>query len=400
MINEKKHTLMKKIVLFLLIIGWGSTLLAQSLSEKAVVSVITCSAGEELYSAFGHSAIRFYAPEQNLDLIYNYGTFSFNTPDFYPKFIQGELDYYLSVNQFERFVQVYTKHDRAVYEQVLNLSTDQKRQIFKFLTNNYRPENRYYRYKFFFDNCATRVVDVFKDVLTDSVKIVYPVQGASFRDKLNEQLRNKYWQELGVCLVLGAETDRLMTGKEYTFLPDYVYQTFDSSFRINNGIKEPLVEKTVKHNEAKTCEIIPRYKRPGYVFAGLLLIVLIMTFSEMRIKKHFYIFDFLLFTIVSLLGMLIIFLWFFTEHQMVDRNYNLLWASPFHLIFVVFFFFKKKARIYCWYFGIYSIILLISVLAWFWLPQYLHPSLIFVAIILLIRSLRILYFERSKALNK
>jgi hypothetical protein len=137
----------------------------QQLSDQAVISLITADPGEELYSLFGHSAIRVKDTVNNQDLVFNYGTFNFNTPNFYMKFTRGKLLYMLSIQQFDRFKRSYEYEKRDLKEQILNLTQDQKQAIFQFLLWNYQPENRYYKYDFFFDNCATRIRDVFIDEL-------------------------------------------------------------------------------------------------------------------------------------------------------------------------------------------------------------------------------------------
>ena len=129
------------------------------------ISLLTCDPGDQLYSAFGHSAIRVLERTTGEDLVFNYGTFDFNTPYFYVKFTQRTLDYMLSVSTYERFLAEYNYYQRDVREQVLDLSPEQIERLVEFLQINYRPQNRFYRYDFFYDNCATRIRDVMDRVL-------------------------------------------------------------------------------------------------------------------------------------------------------------------------------------------------------------------------------------------
>ena len=139
------------------------------LSENAQISLITGSPGNQLYANFGHSAVRVYDPQANIDWVYNYGTFDFNAPGFYTNFLKGKLNYYLSVYDFQHMIKTYQYYNQSLYEQVLNLNQEEKIKIFQFLNNNYLPENRYYLYDFFFDNCSSRIRDIFETELNNKL---------------------------------------------------------------------------------------------------------------------------------------------------------------------------------------------------------------------------------------
>ena len=188
------------------------------------ISLLTCDPGDELYSTFGHSAIRVVALESGQDLVFNYGTFDFNTPFFYIKFIRRTLDYQLSLTTTDNFLREYNYFKRNVREQELNLSPEQSQAIVAFLQNNYRPENRKYRYDFFFDNCATRITDMLESVLGQSLKWNYPTESdeKTFRNLIDEYVYPLPWSDLGIDLALGAVIDREATEAEKAFLPDYL----------------------------------------------------------------------------------------------------------------------------------------------------------------------------------
>ena len=139
------------------------------ISKEARISLITISPGNQLYTRFGHSAIRINDPQQELDIVYNYGTFDFDTPGFYTKFLRGKLLYFLSVYSFDRMVRTYEYFNQSVYEQELNLTFEQKIAVYNFLNWNYLPDNRYYLYDFFYDNCSSRIRDVFQDVVKENL---------------------------------------------------------------------------------------------------------------------------------------------------------------------------------------------------------------------------------------
>ena len=121
---------------------------AFQLSNEAEISILTCSPGKELYSLFGHTAIRVRDPKAGMDEVFNYGTFDFDTPHFYLKFAQGLLPYQLSTTSFRNFMLSYQMEERSVYSQRLRLDSLQKQQLFDLLLENYRPENRSYLYNF------------------------------------------------------------------------------------------------------------------------------------------------------------------------------------------------------------------------------------------------------------
>ena len=130
------------------------------LSETATASVLTCGPGDDFYTTFGHSAIRIQDTANGIDLVYNYGTFDFNTPHFYWMFMRGQLDYMLGRSSYEEFMEEYDFYGRAVWEQQLTMEWQQVANLYLLLETNYLPEYRHYRYDFFRDNCATRVRDV------------------------------------------------------------------------------------------------------------------------------------------------------------------------------------------------------------------------------------------------
>ena len=156
--------------LFLFFLNIPSEAQVTTLSEAAEISIITIGPGKNLYDKFGHSAFRVKDEANGIDWAYNYGTYDFNTPNFYTKFAQGKLNYNLSVAYFEAFYQNYVQENRWVKEQVLNLSSTEKNELFQYLQNNATPENRGYLYDFFFDNCATRIRDVLKAVLGEELQ--------------------------------------------------------------------------------------------------------------------------------------------------------------------------------------------------------------------------------------
>lgn len=149
------------------ILTWGTESL--STADSIRISLLTCAPGEEIYSLFGHTAIRYEEPARGIDRVYNYGLFSFNTPNFILRFALGKTDYQLGVEDYRRFAAEYEYFGRSVWQQTLNLTVEEQQQLITLLEENYRPENRIYRYNFFYDNCATRPRDKVEESLQKAV---------------------------------------------------------------------------------------------------------------------------------------------------------------------------------------------------------------------------------------
>ncbi len=180
-----------------------------NLSDSSRISLLTCSSGNELYSIFGHSAIRVSDPIRSLDIVFNYGTFDFYDPNFYPNFVRGHLNYILSVSPYREFKQSYVEEGRWIWEQRLNINLNEKQHLFDSLLINYRPENRYYPYDFFGDNCATRIRDIFVKRVSREITFDYSSfeKGKSFRQLLMPNLARSQWAKLGINLLLGLPAD-------------------------------------------------------------------------------------------------------------------------------------------------------------------------------------------------
>ena len=151
--------------LFLLILLPVAAFAQQTLSDNAKVSVLTCGKGNELYSLYGHTAVRISDPSSGLDMVYNYGTFDFSTPNFGLKFVKGDLQYFVSTSSFRDFLENYDYEQRSVLEQVLDLPQSKKQELFDRLNRVLSSSERYYTYKFIDRNCTTKVADLLNELL-------------------------------------------------------------------------------------------------------------------------------------------------------------------------------------------------------------------------------------------
>ncbi len=354
------------------------------------ISILTCSPGEELYSTFGHSAIRVTDSVSHSDIVYNYGTFNFDEPGFYTKFIRGKLSFYLSTDDFDSFISDYQEEKRDITEQVLNLTCAEKYNVVMLLQTNMMASNRTYKYDFTFDNCTTRLRDLIEKVADTSIHFGQVLSSKkTFRDLIYEYLdkNDKQWSKLGIDILLGKPTDAVMKPGEVMFLPDYLLQTFDST----SIDSRPLVNQKQKILNLNTPAVTINYfSHPVFIFSCFFLLIVLLSFSKNPfIKRLLVAFDGFLFFITGLLGILLIFMWFGTDHLMCKDNFNLLWAWPTNVIAAFYIHSKKRQGIK--YFMIYAAFNLILFACWFFLPQHLNPSLIPIIAILIFRS--ILYFK-------
>lgn len=325
---------MKKILIISIIAVFSMTIAAAQplqLSERSYIEVYTCAPGNQLYSQFGHTAIGVIDPRQNLHEVFNYGTFSFNTPHFYLKFCAGKLLYQLSTESYREFVYTYEHRGRQVMAQRLNLTLEQRQHLYELLEENSLPENCDYQYDFFFDNCATRVLDMlyhaFGESLTYTATDTLPQP--SMRDCIHPYLDGSQWTKTGIDLVLGSITDHRATSRQQSFIPDKLHD-YLADCQIDTL---PLVSNTRLLVESKIVyDKTPWFLSPMLIFCLLLIAVVVMTFRLSA--TALVIFDRIYFCIIGLLGLLITLLWFATDHGATVGNLNLLWASPLFLVYV------------------------------------------------------------------
>lgn len=315
------------------------TLVAQGsgLSPAAQVSVITCGPGTELYSTFGHSAFRIKDPVSGLDRVYNYGTFNFNTPNFYVKFARGKLLYELRAYDFGNFLRGYHEENRWVKEQVLDLKNDQIQKVFDFLENNAKPENRAYKYDFFYDNCSTKMMDVLEQVLGSDLVFDPNFEKAEYthRQLIQMYLGDLPWSDFGIDLALGSVIDREIQSKAYMFLPDYVLQGVDASGIKEAGKIKPLVKETNTILDSKPLINKGWIITPFWLFTILAVAVILISIRDFKKRRRNKLLDYILFFSTGITGLVILLLWFATDHSATANNLNILWAFAPNLVFAL-----------------------------------------------------------------
>ena len=370
-------------MLFLLTAQLGHS---QADSSRYVVSLLTCAPGDALYSTFGHSALRVVDRQSRKDEVYNYGIFDFDTPNFYVKFVRGKLDYKLGKQSFRGFLREYEYYKRDVIENRFNLSDEQAKEMIRILEENYRPENRYYAYDFFFDNCSSRIRDVFEKTKGGELGGVDNYSSdITFRQMLDYYLKEKPWSDFGIDLILGQPSDALADFRYQMYLPDYLKNNMRSSTMPDGPA---LQEKNTILGFPLITVNPPWYTLPLFWTSFLLVLALLLSlFKNNSLGAR--IFDGLLFTISGLAGSLFLFMWLGTDHQACWANWNMLWLFPLNL-FVGWQLFKKETPAYVKkYFSIISVLIVIAIVGWWVIPQQYHLAFLPLMLCMLIR----LYFR-------
>ena len=386
---------MKKLLFFIFI---TTTCFAQQiqLSPKAEVSVITCGPGtDELYASFGHSAFRVLDLENKIDRVYNYGTFDFATPNFYGKFAQGKLLYQLRAYNFGNFLRGYHDENRWVKGQVLDLTSIQVQEVFDFLENNAKPENRSYNYDFFYDNCSTKLFDVLEQVLGDNIifESDFDKENYTHRDLIELYMGHQPWADFGIDLALGADIDRKASSKEYMFLPDYVFEAF-TTIQIKEGDQnKPIVKRTEEILLSYDEETNNGGLTPLLLFGILSLIILIFTYLDYKKKSRNKTLDIFIFSITGVVGIMLLLLWFATDHSATANNFNILWAFAPNIMFA--FLINRNAKLSKYYAFTLLILLDIMVLLWIFKVQVFHYSLIPLTLSLYVRYIYLWWWYRS-----
>lgn len=375
--------------IFIMTVMTGNAQASASPADSIRLSLLTCAPGEEIYSIFGHTGIRYEDPAKGIDVVFNYGLFSFNTPHFIYRFVKGETDYMLGAIDYSRFEAEYVFENRAIWQQTLGLTVEEKNTLIQLLQLNAQPVNRIYRYNFFFDNCATRP----RDKIEESIRgeVVYRPTGnrRSFRDLVHQSAKGHEWKRFGMDFCLGVEADRPASFREEMFLPICLMEAFaHATIKDNEGKTRPLVSETT--------EIAPAdpeaEKEKPFPFtpmrAALLLFILIAaaTIYGLRKKKSLWGIDLALFAFAGLAGSIIAFLSVFSEHPTVAPNYLIFVFHPLHLCLFPFFLRKEIKGRMSYYHVINTAVLTFFILIWPVNPQYFHPAVLPLALCLLVRS--------------
>jgi hypothetical protein len=386
-------------VLFILILAlWpAGQSKAEVLSPAASISILTFGPHHEVYAIWGHTAIRVKDPVLRIDKVYNYGTFDFSTPNFTLKFIRGKLDYALSIQRYHRVVRAYKEEQRWIKEQILNLTQAERQRLYDLLEENYLEENRYYKYDFLFDNCATRPLEMIVKSTHDSISFGKTIP-LSYRNILDEHLLHNPWLDFGIDLIIGALADVMATPEQQMFMPVYILNYFRHATRTGESTQALVArESTIAEEGNIRWPVVPFFLHPLSIFTILLVLEIILLYLSLRKKRILARpYDIFWFSLIFLGSVLILFMWFGTDHVPTRNNWNIGWMNPVFLLLLPLF----NPVIRTWAAKTLFIILALFLLSWLFVPQQFHLAVLPIIGILGIKSYKYGFLFRKKTSNQ
>ncbi len=368
--------------------------------DSAVVSLITCYPGADIYELYGHTMLR--VRYHGHDMVYNYGIFDFDTPNFMYRFVKGETDY--KVAGYDGAYLLMGYGSRKVVEQRLNLTPEQSMQVLHALIENVRPENATYRYNYVYDNCATRPRDIVENALGSHLHYGMMHDTLTFRQEMRRYNANYAWQQFGIDLVLGSGIDYELTYREQMFVPMVLMRAFAEAQVEQGGTLQPLVTATTVLNEGSDSGDIlpptPAWMSPMAVAIAVLAVSVLLSLADFRRRMVSRWFDSLLFGFAGLCGLLVFFLIFVSTHAATSPNFNGLWLHPFALLPAVLIWIKKAKRtLYFYHFANFAVIVLLLA-AWCLLPQVANAAAFPFMLSLMTRSISyVLIYKREQCAN-
>ena len=348
--------------------------------DSVEVSLLTCSPHEEIYSLYGHTALRWHDLSKGDDIAFNWGVFDFHNPYFVLRFVFGLTDYELGAYPYPLFLQEYKEYGSSVTEQVLNLTAEEKLAVKQALMENLQPENKVYRYNYFYDNCSLRP----RDIIERSVagKVEYALREdytPTYREMVRSCTRNHPWGTFGNDMLLGLRADQTTDMRQQEFLPENLMYDIDRATIYANGEYRPLVKE-------RRIALQPGVQIIGQDFpltptecACLLLILsVIITMIEWKRRKTFKYWDALLMTVQGLAGC-VLFVMIFSQHPTTSLNLQLLLLNPLPLFFIPAVLRRRKTR---WWTILLAMIILFAIGSLF---QHYAEGMMILALSLLIR---------------
>ncbi|MDD2245505.1 MAG: DUF4105 domain-containing protein [Proteiniphilum sp.] len=377
------------------------------LSDSAKISMLTASEWNgAVYALFGHTALRVSDDSTGVNAVYNYGFFDSSQPNFIYNFVLGRTDYILGFTTFEDFLFEYEYRGQEVVEQELNLSAEEKQQLYDALYINALPQNRGYRYNYFYDNCATRPRDMVEKFTDGKIKYQPASQNQSFRDLVHESLEKHPWLKFGIDLIIGSDADVTIGVREKMFIPAYLKNSFEEALILKNDTSDyPLVKNTkiLLHNNSEINKIGEEslYSPIVVAFAILFLTISVSLIQiiKLNITKIPKIYDTAIFGIAGLGGLVLSVTIFFSEHPATSPNWNFVWLNIFALAAAILFWAKSANRTVYIYHFINFALLTVFLLLWLFIPQHLPVATIPFSMSLWFRSGTHLFMRRRKMLK-
>lgn len=321
----------------------NTTNYAETPADSIRVSLLTCSPHDEIYSLYGHTAIRYEDKASKTDIVVNYGMFSFKKPFFVARFVLGLTDYEMGIQDFNDFCYEYQYFGSQVTQQEINLTPEEKGQLLKALQDNY-ANARVYRYNYFYNNCTTKARDIILKSINGKIEYKNAIdKSVSFRDLIHGCNANYSWASFGNDLLLGFKADMQTTREEQQFLPDNLMRDFGQAKIVSaDGSARPLVKNTEIIVKGNDYAIAGKTKvTPQFVFITLLLLIAAIVVAEFKTKKRFLWVDISLLLASGLAG-LILFVMLFSEHPTTSTNLQIFILCPLNLYWAIYIIKNKR----------------------------------------------------------
>ena len=304
--------------------------------DSVNISLLTCGPDDNVYSLYGHTAIRYHDIGRDQDLVINYGMFSFQKRFFVVRFVFGLTDYEMGIDELPTFVSNYAARGRWVCEQQLNLTREEKWAITQAIDVNYRPENKVYRYNYFYDNCTTRA----RDMITRHIRgtVLYAENKSitsSYRTMVHQWTAGHVWARFGNDLLLGVKADRKTNKAQQQFLPDTLRRDFEQAIVVDRqGKQRKLVDTTfyLVAPVASTAQAAHPIT-PTHCVLVLLATTLFVCLAERKTGRILWGYDAVLMLCTGLAGIILLAM-VFSQHPTVRLNFQILLLSPLSLVFL------------------------------------------------------------------
>ena len=363
------------------------------------ISLLTCSPGEAAYELYGHTALRVQDWKNGTDLVFNYGIFDFDTPNFAWRFMLGETDYTIGVSQFSAFSRSYARHGRSVVQQELNLSPEENARLLSGLFADWATPHWTYRYNFIYDNCTTRAIQQIKNAVGG--ELVWPEEEngkRSFRDILHEfTAEASPWSDFGNDLVLGSEVDSPIDVDKQMFSPIYAERFLDAASIVDvEGVKRPLVKHKTMAVQAMPSENKLFPISPTMAVWGILIIVLALSAWEYSRRRLFRLTDYILMAVQGLAGCIVAFLFFLSVHPAVGTNWLIILLNPLPLLYLPVKIWSDKKNVRDYYYRAMAVVLVVFALSALCHVQDFPMEIYVVALILLVRTVVSLMLENKR----
>lgn len=369
-------------------------------SDSISVSLLTCLPGKKIYEIYGHTGIRIHYPKYNLDVVYHYGVFSFNTPNFAYRFVKGETDYSIGAATYIDFVTLYAARGTSVTELKLNLTQEEASRLFTLIQINMLPQNHEYRYSFLYDNCATRPRDMIVESIVGDIEYAPIYQKETFREAIHRCGSNYPWMLFGIDMLLGDEVDRIIETQITPFLPEKT-QNLIANITVTrpNQLPEALVTTEPKYivtapNREETTST-PKLLQPIYVTIALLLVVIALSVVDIRRRGLNKILDTTISLIYGIMGLVVYYLLLISLHPAVSSNYNALWLHPIWIVIAILIWIKRAKKFLYFYHFINFAITILLLLGIGIIPQELNVAFIPLIAILTVRSITYIIVYRG-----